>query len=89
MPQVYKGRRVKLTIRLPHDVHQEAALRAAARRWDMSTYIGWCVENQQNPARVRAAERRDPTNDHVSEAGLRSRRRRAVFSPDMSSGADG
>jgi len=79
MPQPYKGRRVKLTVRLPVDVHAEAARRAAARRWNLSTYIGYCVENQQNPQRARATERGlDPEAVELTAAGLRSRRRRAL-----------
>lgn len=82
MPQPYKGRRVKMTIRLPAGVHAEAAARAAARRWDMSTYIGYCVERTINPAGVRAAERRDPTHETRSPEGLKSAAARAAVGAD-------
>lgn len=75
MPQPYRGRRVKMTIRLPADVYDEAAARAAARRWNMSTYVGWCVEKAHNPIGVAHQERRDPALE-PSAAALRSRRRR-------------
>ncbi|HET6896882.1 MAG TPA: hypothetical protein VFK70_00975 [Vicinamibacteria bacterium] len=81
MPQPYKGRRVKMTIRLPYDVHEEAASRAAARRWNLSQYVGWCVERQINPIGVAAGERRDPDLEPTA-AAMRSRRRRAAWRGD-------
>jgi len=79
MPQPYKGRRIKMTIRLPYDVHAEASARATARRWSLGEYIAWCVENTINPARVRAAERPDPTIDHRSAEGRRTAAKREAI----------
>lgn len=86
MPQPYKGRRVKMTIRLPADVYHDAAKAAAARRWNMTTFVGWCVENQLKPITMRAAERRaDQTvaAANLSPGGRRDRRRRGTFTPDL------
>lgn len=80
MPQPYKGRRIKLTIRLPYDVHAEAAARAHARRWPLGEYIGWCVENQVSPGAARARERLDPTIDNRTPEGKRSERNRSAIS---------
>lgn len=88
MPQPYRGRRVKLTVRLPYDVFEEAALRADARRWDMSAYIAWCVEREQNPIGVAAKARRDP-GIPISDAAARSRRRRAQVLDQIDQAADG
>jgi hypothetical protein len=77
VPQPYKGRRIKLTVRLPYDVHAEAAVRAKARRWNMSEYVGWCVEQAVNPSRVRAQERIDPTQPHYGDPVSRQRRQQA------------
>jgi len=43
-----------MTVRLPYDLHAEAAQRAKARRWNMSDYVAWCVENTVHPARLAA-----------------------------------
>jgi hypothetical protein len=66
MPQPHKGRRVRMTVRLPYDLHAEASQRAAARKWNMSDYVAWCVENAVHPGRLaaqrgveRAKERQD------------------------------
>jgi len=80
MPQPHKGRRVKLTVRLPYDLAAECAVRAKARRWNMSEYIGWCVENTLNPIGVRADERRDPTQQHYGNAYQHERRVRQAQS---------
>lgn len=52
MPQPSKGRRVRITVRVPYDLHAEAAKRAKGRRWNMSDYVGWCIEQQIRPGRV-------------------------------------
>jgi hypothetical protein len=77
MPQPYKGRRVKMTIRLPLDVHAEAAARAHARRWPLGEYVAWCVEKTVNPGAARSREKLDPDLDSRTPEGLRSARMRA------------
>lgn len=42
----HRGRRVQATVRLPFDEYREVAVRARARGWSMSDYIGWCVARQ-------------------------------------------
>lgn len=48
MPQPYKGRRVRATVRLPYDVASIAARHAARNGWSMSQYIAWCVERMND-----------------------------------------
>ena len=52
MPQPYKGRRVRATVRLPYATAQIAARHAARNGWSMSQYIAWCVD-RMNWARER------------------------------------
>jgi predicted HicB family RNase H-like nuclease len=59
MPQPHKGLRTKITVRMPVDVHAAAAKKAAAKRWNMSEFVNWCVEQTVNPNRVAAEEGRD------------------------------
>ena len=50
-----KGPRIATTVRLPFDHYREAILRAKARNWSMSDYVGWCVAKEVDPkARDRA-----------------------------------
>lgn len=48
MPQPYKGRRVRATVRLPYNVAETAARHAARNGWSMSQYIAWCVERMND-----------------------------------------
>lgn len=57
-----------MTVRLPFDDFQEAAVRARARGWNMSQYVAWCVANQLRPVQLRHDEARDPTQAHHGDA---------------------
>jgi len=76
MPQPYKGRRVRATVRLPIDLYAEAADRARARRWNMSDYIAWCVEQTVRPTVRRAGPPlgppKTPDSIHVLVDGIKS-----------------
>lgn len=55
-----------MTVRLPYDLHAEASARAQARRWNMSDYVAWCVEQAIHPTRLaaqRAVERTKERTD--------------------------
>jgi hypothetical protein len=49
-----KGPRVALTVRLPFDEYRECAIRAKARNWSMSDYIGYCVTRELTPGKRKA-----------------------------------
>ena len=42
------------TVRLPLDDYRECAVRAAARNWSMSDYIGYCVARELDPKKRNA-----------------------------------
>jgi len=76
MPQPYKGRRVRATVRLPIDLHAAAAERARARRWNMSDYIAWCVEQTVRPEARRQVPplgpARKPDSIHALVDGIKA-----------------
>ena len=43
MARPYKGRRQRVTVRLPYDDYRRAAVRAQQRGWFLSEFIAWCV----------------------------------------------
>lgn len=46
MPNPYKGLRKRANVRLPVDVFTAAAVAARTRRWSMSEFIAYAVEEQ-------------------------------------------
>lgn len=46
MPRRHRGNRIGLTIRLPFDLYREVAIRARARNWSLSDYVGYCVAKE-------------------------------------------
>ena len=61
MPRAYKGPRKEITVRLALDDYREAAVRARARNWSMSDYIGYCVARELDPSK-----RRQKVTNHLS-----------------------
>jgi len=54
-----------MTVRLPYDLHAEASARAHARRWNMSDYVAWCVENAVHPTRLVAQRAADKAKERT------------------------
>jgi len=46
VPRRHRGNRIAITIRLPFDLYREVSIRARARNWSMSDYIGFCVAKE-------------------------------------------
>jgi hypothetical protein len=46
MPMPARGKRIRVTARLPPDDFREAATRAKNRGWSMSDFIGFCVARE-------------------------------------------
>lgn len=46
MPNVSRGPRIAITVRLPFDEYREVARRARNRRWSMSDYVGYCISRE-------------------------------------------
>jgi hypothetical protein len=53
VPRRHRGNRIPITIRLPFDLYREVSIRARARNWSMSDYIGWCVAKELSGKYVR------------------------------------
>lgn len=43
-----------MTIRLPYDEYREVAVRARARNWSLSDYVGYCVVRELSPKDAKA-----------------------------------
>lgn len=46
VPRRHRGNRIPITIRLPFDLYREVSIRARARNWSMSDFIGFCVAKE-------------------------------------------
>jgi hypothetical protein len=56
----HRGSRLQITVRLPVDEYREVAVRARARGWSLSDYIGWCVVKELSPDKKGRAGPQDP-----------------------------
>jgi hypothetical protein len=62
MPMPARGKRIRVTARLPPDDFREAATRARNRGWSMSDYVAYCVAREVGSRRAK---------QHVSKTPLR------------------
>ena len=67
MPRRHRGNRIGLTIRLPFDLYREVAIRARARNWSMSDYVGYCVAKELSGQYKRSEVVREKPVADVSE----------------------
>jgi hypothetical protein len=63
--RMHKGDRIATTVRLPYDEYRECAVRAKARNWSMSDYIGYCVTRELDPSK-----RKQKSSGKLSEHAL-------------------
>lgn len=65
MPMAHRGNRIQLTIRLPVDEYREASVRARARGWSLSDFVGYCVAREIAGKRSTKNPLKLPTTDRV------------------------
>lgn len=61
---------MQITVRLPVDEYREVALRARARGWSLSDYIGWCVVKELKPHKNGRGGQRDPLGLELTRSPL-------------------
>jgi poly(3-hydroxybutyrate) depolymerase len=67
VPPLSKGTRLPVTIRLAPALHGAAAAQAKARRWSLSQYVEFCVEEQLRVDQVRVPQRREASAPVAAE----------------------